>query len=105
MPHRFAAAPPARRAVAAHQIALVSILLLAAALRIWGIDRQSLWFDEAATVHIIRQPLPRMFDLIKSDERTPPLHYVVLHVWIKLFGDSEFSLRLPSAIAGVAAVY
>jgi mannosyltransferase len=84
---------------------LALILLLSAAARVHGIGRDSLWFDEAATVHIVRQPLGRMLELIESDERTPPLHYLLLHFWIKLFGDSEISLRLPSAIAGVAAVY
>jgi hypothetical protein len=84
---------------------LALILLLAAGVRLHDIGRQSLWFDEAATVHIIRQPLGRMFELIESDERTPPLHYLLLHFWIQLFGDSEISLRLPSAIAGVAAVF
>jgi hypothetical protein len=86
-------------------VALVLVLLLAAGLRLRGIGRDSLWFDEAATVHIVTQPLPRMMELIRSDERTPPLHYLILHCWIRLFGDSETSVRLPSAIAGAAAVW
>src|SRR5437868_2291127 len=90
---------------ALRRFALPAILLLATFLRLWHINRESLWFDEAATVHIVNKPLAQMFGLIKSDERTPPLHYVILHAWIMLFGDSEFSVRLPSAIAGVAAVY
>jgi mannosyltransferase len=80
-------------------------LIIAAILRLDGIGRQSLWFDEAATVHIAKQPAEQMLERIRTDERTPPLHYVILHDWIKLFGDSELSVRLPSAIAGTAAVW
>jgi hypothetical protein len=79
--------------------------LLGLGLRAHGIGRQSLWFDEAATVHIINRPLPRMMELIRSDERTPPAHYLLLHFWVKLFGDSETSVRMPSAIAGTAAIW
>jgi uncharacterized membrane protein len=87
-----------------HRIALVLILLGAAALRLHGIGRQSLWFDEAATVHIVGLPFGQMMERIKSDERTPPLHYAILYAWTRVFGNSEVSVRLPSAIAGTATV-
>jgi uncharacterized membrane protein len=85
-------------------VAIVLILILAAALRVHHIGERSLWFDEAATVHIVGQPIGKMLDLIRSDERTPPLHYFILWGWTRVFGNSEVSVRLPSAIAGTAAV-
>jgi mannosyltransferase len=95
------AAPPslARCAIPA------AILVLAAILRLHDLAAQSIWFDEAATIRIVNQDWATMFDTIRTGERIPPLHYVLLHAWVRVFGDSDFSVRLPSAIASVAAVW
>lgn len=84
---------------------LALILLLAAALRLYGIGDESLWFDEAAGVRIVRQDFSTMLASIKDDERIPPLHYLILHGWVRVFGHAEWSVRLPSALAGVGAVW
>jgi len=41
---------------------------------------------------------------IRWAEKTPPLHYFLVHFWVKLFGASETSIRMPSVLAGVASV-
>lgn len=33
-----------------------------------------------------------------------PTYYLIMHYWVSLFADSEFSLRFPSALAGLLAV-
>ncbi len=38
------------------------------------------------------------------DRRPPPLHHAVLWVTVRLLGASEFAVRLPSLLAGVALV-
>lgn len=38
-------------------------------------------------------------------DKHPPGYAVILHYWIRAFGDSEWSVRVPSVIAGVLAVY
>jgi 4-amino-4-deoxy-L-arabinose transferase-like glycosyltransferase len=86
-------------------VAIALILVTAAALRIYNIGEQSLWFDEAASVRIVRQDFPTMMSSIKDDERIPPLHYWLLHAWVRVFGHAEWSVRLPSALAGVGAVW
>jgi len=86
-------------------VAIALILVTAAALRIYNIGVQSLWFDEAASVRIVRQDFPTMMSSIKDDERIPPLHYWILHAWVRVFGHAEWSVRLPSALAGVGAVW
>src|SRR5918993_1174148 len=85
--------------------ALPFIVLIAAALRLYGIGRQSLWFDEAASVRIVRQGWGEMFAAIKDAERIPPLHYVLLWGWVRVFGHAEWSVRLPSALAGIGSVW
>ncbi len=44
-----------------------------------------------------------MFDLTAHDEH-PPLYYGVLHYWVRLAGNSETSLRAPSAVFGAATI-
>jgi uncharacterized membrane protein len=38
-------------------------------------------------------------------DKHPPGHVLLLHFWIRLFGESEWSVRVPSVLAGIAAVY
>ena len=82
-------------------VALGAILLVGLALRLLGLGSESLWFDEGITVSLLRAPLAEM--LAASDR--PPLYYVILHPWTRLSGASEFAVRLPSALFGLATVY
>ena len=86
-------------------ILLLLILLLASFLRLRALGHDSLWGDEICTVWLAKMSL---VDLIKGNivyENIPPLHHLIVHFWIKLFGDSEFSVRMPSALAGIAGVW
>ena len=70
----------------------------------FGSWRPSLWYDEAATVSAVHRPLSAMWDLLAQIDAVHALYYLCMHVWTKVFGLSEFSLRFPSALAvGVAA--
>src|SRR6476619_1564636 len=84
--------------------AMIVILILAAGLRLWGINRQSLWFDEAVVASVALLDTREVIPTIQWAEKTPPLHYFLVHFWVKLFGASETSIRMPSVIAGVASV-
>lgn len=53
---------------------------------------QSLWRDEAFSVLLARHNPLEIIRLTAGDA-TPPLHYLLLHYWIGLFGDSEVALR------------
>ena len=86
-------------------VPVVLILTLAAALRLRGLGRDSLWADEMSTVMMARLPLPELIRDSIAYENIPPLHHVILHFWIKVFGDGEFSVRVPSVLAGVAGVF
>lgn len=62
-----------------------------------------LWLDEALTVNIARRPLGDLTELLRHDGG-PPLYYVVLHYWLKVFGDSDVAVRSLSGVIGVGAV-
>ena len=84
---------------------IVLILVLATILRVRGIGRDSLWGDEALTWVLARMSLAELIRHATLWEQIPPLHHVVIKGWMAVFGDSEASLRMPSALAGIASVY
>ncbi|MCH7517676.1 MAG: glycosyltransferase family 39 protein [Candidatus Dadabacteria bacterium] len=43
--------------------------------------------------------------LRSGHEGNPPFYYVLLHFWVLLFGDSEFSLRFLSATLGSVSIF
>ncbi|MEM4723700.1 MAG: glycosyltransferase family 39 protein [Candidatus Hadarchaeum sp.] len=82
---------------------LISILLLALSLRLFRIEAQSLWNDEGTSVALAARDLGAITRGAANDIH-PPLYYYVLHLWIKLFGNSELSVRSLSALLGTALV-
>lgn len=98
--------PRATRAwtVGADAWILAALVGIAAAIRIITLDSQSLWADEALTAYEARLSLGAMLHTVVHVEVTPPLYFVVVWGWAKLFGSSVVALRSVSAIAGVAMV-
>ncbi len=83
---------------------LVVILLAAAGLRLWGLGVKSLWFDESYSVFIAEQPLLEIPRLLRLYDTHPPLYYMLLNLWIGVFGKSEVALRLPSVLVSLGVV-
>ena len=81
---------------------LLMILLLGLILRVYDLGNESLWLDEGFSIKFAKLSLSQIFFL---QENSPPLYYVILHFWINWFGDSEFSVRLPSAIFGFLSLF
>ena len=82
--------------VAAGTIASISFVLI-----LW--PRPPLWLDEAQSVAIARHSLPGLVDALRADG-APPIYYVLLHVWMDIFGESDGAVRSLSIICGLAAV-
>jgi uncharacterized membrane protein len=80
------------------------VTVAAAALRLYGIGHQSLWFDEAYTVMLVKLPLGRMLSTIPKTESTPYLYYLLAWIWTHIFGRGAADLRALSALLGTAAV-
>ncbi|TFB71162.1 hypothetical protein E3O06_12330 [Cryobacterium glaciale] len=64
----------------------------------------SYWGDEAASIMSAERSLTSLSGLLDNVDAVHGLYYLFLHGWIDLFGASELSTRLPSAVAiGAAA--
>ncbi len=86
-----------------HWFILGAILLLAAALRFYKIDVQSLWYDEGNSARIAERSVQLIVEGAAGDIH-PPLYYLLLKFWRGIFGDSEAGLRSLSALCGVFSV-
>jgi mannosyltransferase len=82
---------------------LIAILWIAFALRVIDIDAQSIWYDEGLSIYYAQGTLTQLLQRVSQSEH-PPLHALLLHLWIGACGDSELSVRLLSAWWGVLAV-
>jgi len=83
---------------------LGAILLLALLARLYRLDALNLWFDEGFSVGWAEKSYHEILRLTFTEEPNPPIYLFFLKAWISAFGDSEFSLRLPSALFGTASV-
>ncbi len=81
----------------------IAVLGLAAALRLLFLAHKSLWLDEALGVAIARTGWADFAHSLWQWEGNMALYYVVLRPFLH-FSASEFWVRLPSALAGIAAV-
>jgi mannosyltransferase len=67
------------------------------------LDDESLWLDEGTSLRIAKM---ETLEIVKLEsDANPPLYYLILHLWMKIFGDSEFSVRFPSLIFGSATIF
>ena len=82
----------------------MALTVVAAALRLYGIGHQSLWFDEAYTAMLVKLPLGRMLSTIPKTESTPYLYYLLAWAWTHIFGRGAADLRSLSALLGTAVV-
>jgi mannosyltransferase len=65
--------------------------------------QQSVWFDEAYSVFLSKQPVLSLIHLTSVDTH-PPLYYLLLKGWSGIFGWSEIALRSFSVVAMGGAV-
>lgn len=81
------------------------ILILALVLRAIKLD-QSFWLDEAINV-VNAQNLPLWEYLTRYPigDFHPPLYFAILWIWSHLFGFTEWVVRIPSVIFGIASVF
>ena len=84
-------------------IALLSVLAGASVLlRLEGLHTW-FWMDEGISVGISSHPLAEIPGLLRQDG-SPPLYYILLHGWMRLFGSSPTSTHALSLLMAVGMV-
>jgi 4-amino-4-deoxy-L-arabinose transferase-like glycosyltransferase len=78
------------------------ILLVGIGLRFFNLGAESYWIDEMSTVIEGQQSVQQLFVSGRLDQ--PPAYYIPFHLWMQLFGDSEISTRLFSALIGIGSI-
>lgn len=71
-------------------------------LRVFLLNGQSLWGDEAISLGRAIGTLAEIAADARHEGTLPPLYYLALHFWIQWAGTSEFALRFLSALEGTA---
>ena len=84
---------------------IVCVLLMGVALLLdlHDLGKPGIWFDEAFSVELARQPFPLLWRTIFGPEPNMELYYLLLHFWLLLTAlvglhPVEWVVRLPSAI-------
>jgi mannosyltransferase len=81
-------------------VMLAAITALAAVLRRWQIN-ESLWVDELHTSWCVQGGFWHVSERATAGNQSP-LHFYLVWGVTRLLGENEFTLRLPSQLAGIA---
>jgi hypothetical protein len=87
-----------------HRWILGALLVLALAVRLPWVGATQLAHDEPFTVVMAHRDLPDLFDQLRH-ENNPPLHFVLMHAWVKVVPLQREWLRLPSVLFGVLLIW
>ena len=82
---------------------LTSLVVMGAALRLWGLGANRLNYDESFTAMAGRLPLGSLFSYLRTNDSHPPLDYL-LHLPLARLGVDEFWFRLPGVACSIAAL-
>jgi len=79
------------------------VIVISLGLRVWGLDAQSIWRDEADSLAVANSPA-QLRSMLTTPGHNAPLYYLLLRGWQGLAGSSLLAARLFSALWGVLAV-
>lgn len=83
-----------------YYLLLITLLIFGAFLRIYSLSKESLVLDEAQSVWQASHS-PSFILHYSAQNVHLPLHNLLLHYWITLFGASESSVRMLAVIPGI----
>ncbi|MBN1579186.1 MAG: glycosyltransferase family 39 protein [Anaerolineae bacterium] len=89
-----------------HTLFFAIVLCAAAILRLVNLNFHSLDLDESMSVWLAQRTTGELLSNVLSLglDPHPPGYYLLLKMWMALFGSGEFSVRLLSALFGIAFV-
>ncbi len=83
---------------------VLALTLFAAVLRVATLNVQSIWLDESATIILVHRGFSGMLSHLSSSESAPPLYYVLVWLWTRIFGAGPLGFRSFSALLGTLTV-
>lgn len=86
------------------KLILLAVSLAGLLLRVHNLGDESIWLDEGISVRLAHLSPSQIIEERASNIH-PPFYFIILHYWVDIFGDSEFSTRLLSVMFGVLAVF
>lgn len=92
-------------ALAAHPVLVLTLLtMLGAVLRIYKLDAYDFWHDEVITVFASRPTPSTTYAWTGAYSVHPPLYYMALHLWSRLFGAELVALRMFSVLQSILCI-
>lgn len=84
-------------------VAIGLAIVVAVALRWYDLSGESLWYDEGFTAWVVSLSPAEIVQVSRADT-SPPLYYLLLHGWTRVFGGTELSLRGFSALCATLTI-
>lgn len=87
-------------------ISIISIIMIVGIIFRLLYLHTDIWYDEACSWFTAKQSFPMgiMDNLLHLDLQHTPLYFFLLHLWIKIFGDSEVAMRSLSLLFGIGTL-
>ncbi len=85
-------------------LAVGAVLLFGALVRVYSLDHESLWMDEAWSLWAVSGGAVSDTLRAVAADAHPPFYFLLLDGWTALAGDSEFAGRALSAFFGLLTV-
>ncbi len=83
---------------------VIGLTALAAALRFATLNVQSVWLDEAVTILLVHKGFFGMLSHLPTSESAPPLYYIGVWGWTRIFGATVLGFRSFSALIGTVTI-
>ncbi|HHG85695.1 MAG TPA: hypothetical protein ENJ82_13185, partial [Bacteroidetes bacterium] len=78
-------------------------MMFAFIVRMVFLGKNSIYLDEAFSIHTAQRSVIGLIKRVSADN-SPPLHYLLLHYWIRIFGTTEEATRLLSTMLNVLSI-
>lgn len=84
---------------------ILGLMIVALALRLGGLDHESIWYDEAVTLRLASASSGDLASGRVADEGNPQGYFLLLHFWLCLWHSTSIeTARAFSAVAGTLIV-
>lgn len=93
--------PPTETRRTGRAVVVASVLVMLA-VGSWGLDRGSMWLDEAATWTVATRPVHQIRAVLDNIDVVHGFYYLAMHVWLSV-GGGEVWMRIPSVLGMAVA--